>query len=67
MQQLKHSTIICPHCGHHLHIELDFSDGDQDFYEDCANCCNPVHLNMHIDESARKLDVTVSADDEQLY
>jgi transcription elongation factor Elf1 len=65
--QLKHTTITCPHCGHHLHIELDYSDGDQDYYEDCANCCNPIHLNMHIDELAKKLDVNVSADDEQFY
>jgi hypothetical protein len=50
-----------------MHIELDYSDGDQDYYEDCANCCNPVHLNMHIDELVKKLDVTVSADDEQFY
>jgi hypothetical protein len=50
-----------------MHIELDYSDGDQDYYEDCANCCNTVHLNMHIDELVKKLDVTVSADDEQFY
>jgi transcription elongation factor Elf1 len=65
--QLKHTTIICPHCGHHLHIELDYSSGDQDFYEDCANCCNPIHLNMHINELAKKLNVTVTSDDEQFY
>ncbi len=65
--ELKHTTITCPHCGQPMHIELDYSDGDQDYYEDCANCCNTVHLNMHIDELVKKLDVTVSADDEQFY
>lgn len=63
----KDTTVQCPHCGHSMHILLDYSNGDQDFIEDCANCCNPVHFSMHIDEVSKKLDVRVSADDEQYY
>ena len=65
--ELKHSKIQCPHCGVTNHIVLDYSNGDQDYYEDCVNCCNPIHLNMHIDEIYKKLDVSVSCDDEQYY
>ncbi|AWL11823.1 hypothetical protein HMF8227_01345 [Saliniradius amylolyticus] len=60
-------TIECPHCGHHLHIELDYSQGDQNYYEDCTNCCNPIHLQLHIDEEHKKLSVRIDGDDEQLY
>lgn len=65
--QLKHTNITCPHCGHHMHLSLDYSNGDQDYYEDCANCCSPIHLNLHIDEQYKKLDVGVSSDNEQVY
>ncbi len=64
---IKRITITCPHCAHHMHIMLDYSNGDQDYYEDCANCCNPIHLSLHLDEIERKLDVTVMSDDEQVY
>lgn len=63
----KETTISCPHCGHSMHLALDYSNGDQDYIEDCPNCCNPVHLNLHIDELKKKLDVMVSADNEQYY
>jgi transcription elongation factor Elf1 len=64
---VKHTSITCPHCGHPMHVELDFSAGDQDYYEECANCCEAIHLNMHINDLRRKIELAVSADDEQLY
>ena len=64
---LKHTTITCPHCGHPMHIELDCSEGDQDYYDECSNCCESIHLNMHINPLAKKLELSISADDEQLY
>ena len=60
-------TIECPHCGHHVHFEFDASNGDQDYFEDCSACCNPIHLNVHVDESELKVVVNVDADDEQIY
>ena len=65
--KLKEKNIECPHCGHHLFVELDYSAGDQDFFVDCSNCCNPIHLNMHIDEMRQKLELTVDSDNEQIY
>lgn len=65
--QVKQTDIQCPHCGHRLHIELDHSNGDQDYYEDCANCCNPIHIQLHIDEVNKHIQVNVSSDDDQIY
>ncbi len=65
--ELKRVKITCPHCGHPMRVEVDYSNGDQDYYEDCANCCNPVHLNLHIDDLRHKVAVAISGDDEQLY
>lgn len=60
-------TIVCPHCGNHLHIVLDASNGDQDFFEECPNCCHDIHINLHLDDLHRTLDVIILSDDEQVY
>lgn len=65
--ELKSTTLACPHCGHSMHVELDYSNGDQDFFEDCPNCGGSVHLNLHLDELRKSLDVNVMSDDEQIY
>lgn len=67
MQQLKQARIQCPHCGHAMHVEVDYSAGDQSYFEECPNCADSVHINLHIDEVHRKLDINVISDDEQLY
>ena len=59
--------IVCPNCGHHMHVILDASNGDQDYYEDCTNCCHSIHLNLHINELHSKLELNVSTDNEQVY
>lgn len=62
--QLKHTHIDCPYCGHNLSIDLDYSNGDQDYYEDCSNCCNPIHLQLHIDEVNQQIQITIGTDDD---
>ncbi|MBV7316874.1 CPXCG motif-containing cysteine-rich protein [Shewanella sp. NIFS-20-20] len=62
--KLKKQIISCPHCGHHLHIDVDMSQGDQDYYDDCRVCCHPIHFNLHVDEVHRTLELHVSADDD---
>lgn len=65
--KLKYTDIQCPHCGHRVHLEIDASNGDQDYYEDCPNCCNPIHLRTHIDELHRQIQLNVDSDDDQIY
>lgn len=67
MMTIQSKTILCPHCGHHTHIDLDPSNGDQDYYEECANCCQELHVKTHIDEALQRLDIAIDADDEQFY
>ena len=67
VEDLKQKTIVCPHCGHHLHITLDTTCGDQDYYEECPSCCSDIHLNMHIDEYRQKIELAIDADDEQVF
>ncbi|GIU33227.1 CPXCG motif-containing cysteine-rich protein [Shewanella colwelliana] len=60
-------VIYCPHCGHHQHISLDISGGDQDYYDDCRVCCNPIHMRTHIDAASHKVELFIDSDDEQFY
>ncbi|MCE9678497.1 CPXCG motif-containing cysteine-rich protein [Shewanella sp. AS1] len=59
--------LSCPHCGHDQHINIDLSNGDQEYYDDCSACCNPIHIRAHIDEQHHKVELYIDADDEQIY
>ena len=67
MINVKSRTVICPHCGPHTHLDLDVSNGDQDYYEECTNCCQEIHIKTHFDEVKRAIDIAFDADDEQFY
>mgnify|MGYP000569035734 CR=1 FL=1 len=56
--------IECPHCGHHVFVDLDTSLGDQNYFEECSACCRDIHLNMHIDEYRQKVQLAIDNDDE---
>ena len=47
MRDYISKTIVCPHCGHHTSVDIDASQGDQDFYEECMACYNDIHLHLH--------------------
>ena len=59
--------IHCPHCGHNIHITLDSSAGDQNYYDECPACCRDIHLAMHIDEYRQKIKLAIDSDDEQVF
>lgn len=67
MKAIKATTVTCPHCGHHTHIDLDLSNGDQNYYDECTNCCNELHLVAHLNEDTATIELTIDADDEQVY
>ena len=46
--KIKEQRIECPHCGHHIHLTLDPSEGDQDYYEECPACCMEMHLTLQV-------------------
>ncbi len=67
MNMLSERYIQCPQCGHWIPITLDASNGDQEFYEECPACCNAIHINMQLNQIRDKLDITIDADDEQIF
>ncbi|WDD96813.1 MULTISPECIES: CPXCG motif-containing cysteine-rich protein [Thalassomonas] len=67
LQDITEQRIRCPHCGHHLHVTLDTTSGDQDYYDECPACCSDIHFNLHIDEYRQKIQLAVDSDDEQVF
>lgn len=67
MHKYTEKHVSCPHCGHAINITLDASNGSQEFYDDCPVCCNPIHLDMQVDEIREKISLSIDADDGQVF
>jgi ribosomal protein S27AE len=65
--KIKEQRIECPHCGHLIHLALDASEGDQDYYDECPACYMEMHLSLHIDEYHQKILLGVGSDNEQFF
>lgn len=67
MRDFLQRTVACPHCGQPTDLVVDGSQGDQDYYEDCTACCNPIHVRVTRNELLDKLEISIDADDEQIF
>ena len=46
MQFLIEANITCPHCGEVFPLQIDTSQSEQSFIEDCTVCCRPINLTV---------------------
>lgn len=67
MRDFFQRTVSCPHCGADTDLMIDGSQGSQEYYEDCSVCCNPIRVVITSNELRDKLEVSVDADDEQIF
>ncbi|HET8861605.1 CPXCG motif-containing cysteine-rich protein [Marivirga sp.] len=40
----------CPHCFQEISMLVDLSVSPQSYIEDCEVCCNPLQINLEIEE-----------------
>jgi hypothetical protein len=40
---------MCPYCGEFIEIEVDCSEDEQSYIEDCSVCCRPMSIDISID------------------
>ncbi|WKV13375.1 CPXCG motif-containing cysteine-rich protein [Marivirga harenae] len=40
----------CPHCFQEISMLVDISISNQSYVEDCEVCCNPLQINLEIEE-----------------
>jgi hypothetical protein len=50
-QGSQFEPIQCPYCGESFDILLDLSAGSASFIEDCQVCCQPIELNLEVDDA----------------
>lgn len=55
--------ISCPYCGEMINVIVDGSAGEQDYYEDCSVCCNPILFVMSFNEQ-NLIELMVKRDDD---
>jgi hypothetical protein len=41
----------CPYCWEDISMLIDFSQFNQNYIEDCEVCCNPIQLNISIENN----------------
>lgn len=40
----------CPHCFQEISMLIDMSISKQSYVEDCEVCCNPLQINLEIED-----------------
>ena len=43
-ENLKSVPVKCPHCGHNTFLDIDASEGNQDYQEECSACGDLIHV-----------------------
>jgi len=49
MNELQQHSIDCPYCGEIIEIDIDCSELNQSYIEDCSVCCRPINITVSID------------------
>jgi hypothetical protein len=52
MDLIVDAEITCPHCGESFPIQIDTSQREQSFIEDCTVCCGPITLTIRCQPGA---------------
>ncbi|WPE18178.1 CPXCG motif-containing cysteine-rich protein [Candidatus Thioglobus autotrophicus] len=51
MNELQQHSIMCPYCGEFIDLDIDCSEIEQSYIEDCSVCCRPINIHVSIDFS----------------
>ncbi len=46
-------TVNCPYCGEAFETQADASAGSCTYVEDCQVCCQPIEMELHVDENGK--------------
>ncbi len=61
---LEFRTITCPYCWAGFETSIDCSGGDQDYFDDCPVCCNPVRFLIQVDTDGELVSLDALREDE---
>ena len=46
-------TVTCPYCGERFDTSADASAGPCKYVEDCQVCCQPIEMEVRVDDDGR--------------
>jgi hypothetical protein len=46
-------TVNCPYCGEAFETQADPSAGSCTYVEDCQVCCQPIEMELHVDQDGK--------------
>jgi len=46
---IKLVDVDCPYCGERIELQIDCSEEEQDYVEDCQVCCRPMNIHVDVD------------------
>lgn len=50
-------TVECPYCGEAFGTSADASAGSCTYVEDCQVCCQPIEMELRVDEDGKLLEL----------
>jgi transcription elongation factor Elf1 len=48
---VREHYFTCPHCGEQISFLVDLTVDKQNYIEDCEICCNPIKVDLKIEEN----------------
>jgi hypothetical protein len=56
-------VVDCPYCGECFETSADASEGMCRYVEDCQICCQPIEMELRVDEEGRFLEIVTRRGD----
>jgi hypothetical protein len=50
-------VVSCPYCGEAFETSADVSAGPSKYVEDCQICCQPIEMELRVDDNGRFLEL----------
>ena len=47
---IRFESVQCPFCGESFDTQVDLSAGSSSYIEDCQVCCQPIEMQLEVDE-----------------
>ena len=55
---MDEAAVQCPYCWETIPLQLDLSEGDSTYVQDCSVCCQPILVRVRIaNDSSHAVDV----------
>ncbi|EGN74983.1 hypothetical protein A28LD_1445 [Idiomarina sp. A28L] len=66
-KKIHDTKLQCPHCGHNIHLDVDLSEEQQSFDDECRACGEIIYLHLYRNAADDRLHLQISSGDEQYY